>query len=729
MRVFARLKYPQSRLRPLQRVLLSHYVANGVSGALGLLWIAVLVQAFLGSAAASAAVVGAIISIPPDMPAPRCGKFLHMLPAPLLALVLFYAVLRLQGSPWTLGLLIVPASFCVFLLMAWGQRGAPAAIGAMLALVFAMALPVPAGAGAEAALHSTLYFALGAFLYLPWAVLMNALLNARYRSQLMADLLLSLAALLRLQAQQFSPLLHGGSDALTGALLRCQAALAEQLQAARDLLYEAPRRPRALQLAAMLLCVLDVRDHLLACGLDLEALRQQPAQAGALQRLQGELLAQAQALESLADALLLGRRPPPWSRPPPDTHLAPEPGAQGFTPTRLARGLAHRIGHLHLEVGRLYALESGRVPPDLAVVRAGWQMFVSPAGWSWQPLLRLWRWRAPALRHALRAALAVGAGYAVAQQLPWGTHAYWVVLTIVVVLRGSLAQTLQRRNARVAGTLLGCLLAALLLAAQLPGWALLLCVTLAQAVVHAFTVRRYWVAAVAATVLGLVQSHLLHGGGDSTAFALFERLADTLLGAAMAWGFAYVLPSWERHQVPALVARTLAAQSRHAREALALGQLQAVDNHPELAWRLARREVFDSLAALVQASERAWQEPRAVRPPLLPLERLQIHCYQLLAQLTAIKTMLLLRRGHLNSEDIRAPLQQAGAHIEALLAGAPAPALDADADADADAGAAVGQAPSAPEIDLTPWLLRRLALAQELARQLRSEAQVLLAIK
>ncbi len=82
-------------------------------------------------------------------------------------------------------------------------------------------------------------------------------------------------------------------------------------------------------------------------------------------------------------------------------------------------------------------------------------------------------------------------------------------------------------------------------------------------------------------------------------------MSDTLIGVALAWAFSYVLPSWERGQIPALVARTLAAQARHAREALGLGQLQAVDNQTELGWRLARREAHDSLSALVQATQRS----------------------------------------------------------------------------------------------------------------------------
>ncbi len=429
------------------------------------------------------------------------------------------------------------------------------------------------------------------------------------------------------------------------------------------------------------------------------------------------------------DALLRGSRPAPftdarpalaelrWSDP------LPPAAVSGPSPHALARGLADRVGHINDEALRMNALARGEAPPDLAVVRASWQMFVSPTAWSWAPLATLWRWDAPPLRHAVRAALAIAAGFLVAQALPWGTHAYWILLTIVVVLRGSLAQTLERRNSRVAGTLLGCVLAAALLAAHLSSWQLVLCLTVAQAVAHAFAVRRYLVTAVAATVLGLVQSHMLHGGAVSPAFDLLERLADTLIGTGIAWAFSYVLPSWERSQIPALVQRTLVAQARHAREALALGQLHAVDNAPELAWRLARREAYDSLSALVQATERAMAEPRAVQPPVVALEHLQARCYQLLAQLTAIKTMLLLRRGRLDGAALQESLAQTAEAISRRLEGredaaataadAPWPPLPGDAQA----------WPDPHDGDLGPWLVRRLALATERAGQVRAAAR------
>jgi uncharacterized membrane protein YccC len=181
------------------------------------------------------------------------------------------------------------------------------------------------------------------------------------------------------------------------------------------------------------------------------------------------------------------------------------------------------------------------------------------------------------------------------------------------------------------------------------------------------------------------------------------------------------LPSWERTQLPALVARVLEAQARHAQQALALGQLRAVDNTAELGWRLARREVYDSLSALVQAAQRSLSEPRAVRPPLDHLERMLAHSYQLLAQLTAVKTMLLQRRDRLDVEQIQAPLQQAARSIEATLSGSSRQAPDTPDHADAAPGPVV--LPDPFENDLSPWLLRRLQLAAGLAQRLRADGE------
>ncbi len=712
----------ERRSRAVLRVALSHQILNGISAALGLLLISAGMR-LLGPFAASVASVGVIVCIPPDRAAPRRGKFWQLLPAALFGLPLFVGALAIHDEPIALGLLLVPATFFAFLGGAWGKRGLPIAISAMFAIIFSMA--VAQRGGDAATLDSGWYFAIGAALYLAWSTLANAILNARYRTQMLAETLLSLVDLVRTQAGQFVAAGESANEQtpLIGRLLRQQAALTDQLQAARDLLLESPRTQRRQQLAGMLLLVLEIRDHLLACELDLDILLRHPTHAQSLLALRELLLELADDLAALADALLLGSVPAPLAdrrhrlaiAAAHDDPALADGSAGEPSPAALVRSLTNRVLHIHEETLRLVALERGEAQPDLALVRMAWQMFVSPTTWSLKPLAAVWRWDAPALRHAIRASLAIGSAYALSFALPGQAHEYWILLTIVVVLRGSLAQTLERRNSRVLGTLLGCFLAAALLWGHVPAWVLLLTVAAAQAVAHAFAIRKYLVTAIAATVLGLLQAHLL-SAGTSPAFDLAERMVDTLVGVAIAWVFSYVLPSWERGQIPSLVTRTLSAQARHARVALGLGQLSAVDNEPELAWRLERREAYDSLSALVQATQRSLSEPRAVRPPLAALGRMLAHSYQLLAQLTAVKTMLLQRRGQLDARQISEPLRSAADTIDVTLLPVKGGFSRHVASGwDGTTLAAAGN-------DLTPWALRRLDLAVNVAVKLRQDA-------
>ena len=746
--------------RSFKRSLLNHYVLNGLEVAVGLFLVTTLVHLVWGTQHAAAASVGVIVTIVVDSPSPRRGKFWRMLPAPLLGVPLFFLVQLLQDRPVLLGVVAVFSTFFGFLWMAWGKRGGPIAIAVVLAMVLGMSIPPPPdGQELAAALESSMFFAIGAGVYLVYAVAANAALNLRYRVQFIADTALSLAALMLEQARMVLPeaARHVGLDDETvdgeaygdnladrnfgkfsrqsqhmGDLLARHAAFADQLQAARDIVLESPRTLRRQRLAGMLIQMIDIRDHLLACELDLEQLRKAPEQAPMLLAQQALLRALAMELLHLADSLLLGRKPPSIanlnallapiamaSKAPVQRLEESLPDQYDPAPQALSQELSARIVRIHEEVRRLIALGRDEAEPDLAVVRASWQMFVSPTGWSWSPFKTLMSWDAPPMRHAIRAALAIAAGYVVVQLFPWKAHAYWVLLTIVVVLRGSLAQTLERRTVRVLGTLLGCVVALAILSAHLPPLALILCLTLAQGISHGFALRRYLFTAMGATVLGLVQAQMLSGAGNTT-FHMMERVADTLIGTGIAWAFAYVLPSWERTQLPALVQRVLKGQAAHVRTSLAVDQLQAVDNAPELAWRLARREAYDSLSALVQAVDRSLMEPRAVQPPLQALELLQAHCYQLLGQMTSIKIMLMMRRGQQPPPLVVQQLQSTATDIDQHLLTPLAPGARGVNEA---LPAPVPEpVPDLGDRDQMPWLMRHLNASRTLARQLQADA-------
>jgi len=111
-----------------------------------------------------------------------------------------------------------------------------------------------------------------------------------------------------------------------------------------------------------------------------------------------------------------------------------------------------------------------------------------------------------------------------------------------------------------------------------------------------------------------------------------------------------------------------------------------------------------------------------VRPPLEPLGRLLTHGYQLVAQLTSVKTMLATHRGRLRPQELYQPLEVTAQGIEATLTrpGATAPTEPPATPAD--------NAWTLPhvDVDLHPWALRRLGLAQDLARRMRQDADAVL---
>ncbi len=721
------LTYPAQTVRRINRWLLrliwalnSSNFTNGLAVGVGLAVIALGIYFLDGVVSGAAAGVGILITTLPDQPAPRHHKLQQMLPAPLLGAPLFLAVQLSHHSQLQQGLVLVFGSFVCFMGTAWGKRGGPVSVGMAFSMLFALAEPPPEHL--YDALERTGWYLAGAAIYLVYAVAMGSLLNRRYRTQALAEVLLAFARTLRVQARRFTAGNEARSEKLMADMLRQQAVLADTLQAVRDLVLESPRKPRRQKRAAMLLSLLEARDHLIACELDLDTLARNNADATMLPRLSQALMAYAEETEDIATDLLLGRVARgameikavlDWLNP---FHHAAEAIPPRPEDARMVRHVAERVAAIGDEIQRMAGLQRGDITPDISIVREQWQVFISPTTWSWKPLGAQNGWSAPTLRHALRVAGAIGTGYLVAHHLPWATHGYWILVTIAVVMRTNLAQTIERRNARIAGTLAGCGVVMAILATRPDPAQILAAVALATAVAHAMALKRYWIAAVAATTAGLLQAHMLQADLHIR-FAIVERLADTVIGAFIAWAFSYVLPVWERKTIPALVTRTLNAQAKHAKTALVVMEGHA----PDVAWRLARREAYDSLSALVQATARTLSEPQAVRPPLEPLETLQALSYQMLAHLTAVKSMLQLRQPQLDMAIAGPALRQATEEIAAALSTTAAVA-PADAQATGEADPSQARPPDMLVADLTPWLLQRLALTVGVARRMREAA-------
>jgi uncharacterized membrane protein YccC len=111
---------------------------------------------------------------------------------------------------------------------------------------------------------------------------------------------------------------------------------------------------------------------------------------------------------------------------------------------------------------------------------------------------------------------------------------------------------------------------------------------------------------------------------------ILVRLADTLIGAAIAHLFNYVWPLFEFAEAPRIASRLLAQLAAFADVALK-------PDGAEHDYRLARRNLIEAIAALSDSAGRMSIEPMHARKGLEEMAALLIAAHGLVAQLSAAR--------------------------------------------------------------------------------------------
>ncbi|HSS14829.1 MAG TPA: FUSC family protein, partial [Rhizomicrobium sp.] len=306
------------------------------------------------------------------------------------------------------------------------------------------------------------------------------------------------------------------------------------------------------------------------------------------------------------------------------------------------------------------ALDNATQPSDLAG-QLELDLFRQDTPRGLGVLANQFRWRSPALRYAIRLSLAMTTGLALTLVFPRFAHANWILLTIALIMRANYSVTSQRRWDRVTGTLIGCALAVTFIN-TMPSSVLLLMIVLAVGTSHAYGLVAYRVTAVGASISSLL---LLHFVDPLVHPQFFERIVDTLIGAGLSWAFSYLLPHWERDDLPRTVRGLLAADAAFADAALSrapIGQR----------YRLARKKALDAVAQLSGAIRRLADEPKTNRRALASLGELLGAHYLLASDLTSMPVLVKLRAADLNGPLADESIAATRARVVALLQPDPA---------------------------------------------------------
>ena len=208
-------------------------------------------------------------------------------------------------------------------------------------------------------------------------------------------------------------------------------------------------------------------------------------------------------------------------------------------------------------------------------------------------------------RHALRMMITCITGFAITKFFSYGHHSYWVLLTIIIILKPGFSLTKERNIQRFAGTLAGGIIGLLILYFIKDRNLLFAFIVFFMVGTYTFQRLNYIVMVIFITPYVLILLNLL---GLGTLEIAEERLIDTGIAGVLSFLASYLLfPHWESLQLDTYMKKVLKANLNYLETSLAFmtGKSLTV-----IEYKLARKEVYISTANLSAAFNRMLSEPK-----------------------------------------------------------------------------------------------------------------------
>ncbi|WP_036825550.1 FUSC family protein [Polaribacter sp. Hel1_85] len=258
------------------------------------------------------------------------------------------------------------------------------------------------------------------------------------------------------------------------------------------------------------------------------------------------------------------------------------------------------------------------------------QQFITAQDYDFKKLKENFSLKSPIFRHSLRLTVTMLIGFIIGYAIEL-QQSYWILLTIVVIMRPSYSLTKQRSKNRVLGTLIGA----------------------AVGVGIVFLTQNpiiYGLIAALSLVIGfsLVKQNYRNGAAFITLYVIFMyalihpdiltviefRVFDTLIGAALAYiGNYFFWPAWESKNIKEFFIHSIEGFLEFLKQ-IDLLYHQKGEASTEL--KLARKEAFLQVGNLNAAYQRLAQEPKSKQENIGIIYELITICNTYLSSLSSL---------------------------------------------------------------------------------------------
>jgi uncharacterized membrane protein YccC len=238
--------------------------------------------------------------------------------------------------------------------------------------------------------------------------------------------------------------------------------------------------------------------------------------------------------------------------------------------------------------------------------------------------------QSPIFRHALRLAVLVALGDILGTEVSW-RRTYWLPMTIALVLKPEFTATFTRGLLRIAGTIVGLLLATELFHLFNPG------VVLQVILIFAFVFLMRWLGPANYGIFGIAVSALivllLAIAGVPPKDVIWARGVNTVVGGALALLAYWLWPTWERTRVSERIAEMLDAYRNYVH---ALSHWNPADQSSLQELERTRRAARSARANLEASIDRLSSEPGTTREQLARLSAVLASSHRFIHALMAL---------------------------------------------------------------------------------------------
>ncbi|MEL1255528.1 FUSC family membrane protein [Flavobacterium sp. DGU38] len=262
------------------------------------------------------------------------------------------------------------------------------------------------------------------------------------------------------------------------------------------------------------------------------------------------------------------------------------------------------------------------------------EKFLTPQYYPLRTLIENLSFSSSIFRHSVRLTITILIGFIVGKFLPF-QNVYWILLTIVVIMRPGYGLTKERSYNRIFGTILGGLLAFGIVSLVQNHVILSVFSIICMLLGISFAQSNYKISATFVTmyvvfIYGILVPNVVE--------VIQFRILDSLVGAILAFlANQFLWPAWEFINTPIHIENSIHANRTYLKE---IADFYNKKGEVPTSYRLARKNVFIEIGNLMTSFQRMMQEPKSKQKTLPLVNKLVVLNHSLLSALASLSTYI-----------------------------------------------------------------------------------------